>query len=205
MFIIAGNNGIIKIDSRASEINPFQKIIRTEPEYIKCPNLIDSTLSLKKCTICKKKMIMGDWEDFLPLFKVNGSDESIVITNILGEENSVSFCKNCGVFHIPMKEIEFYTGNEKQIKKKISDKALASIVYYKSMKVGGIISGSLTSISVIIYLLYRYFFGPHAQDSPLILIPFIGLFSFLVGMPLGALIGAFIGRARNENEGRPPF
>jgi hypothetical protein len=204
-FLIAGGIGVVEIVAEEGEIDPRKLFVRVNPDQVSCPDLPSRVLSRRRCRQCKERLIPGNWDDFLPSLIIDNSDKSIVTSNISEEEDSVMFCRHCGLFHTPGKEYDIYKGDEKQIKRQVSDKALASIVYHKSIKIGACITGGLTSLIFMAHFIIDFFSNDSQNYFVLLGTIVLSLYSFLVGAPFGALVGAFVGRARNEANGRPPY
>lgn len=207
LFFFDNEKGIVEFNTRESQIDIANKIIKFNKEDLQITFPSDPYYCGLKCPECNKKTLVGHWKSYLPLFEDKNAKQVVVISDILTKDlSNVNFCPDCGIFINPQKEFELMQGGKKEAIEKVNDKMLASITYTKYIKNGAIVGGLVFMVSILGLFLYRILMHKIGSDVPLLFVlPLSAFGSFLLGTPFGALLGAILGRKVNEAHKRPPF
>lgn len=207
-FHVLGSNIIINFSGKKSKINLKKNIIDVENLSYTLPNAINNknTPTTKFCKQCKSPFIEGYWDGFLPLFLLDASKRSILVSELNDTHNDVVyFCPKCNYISHPNKLFEIFDGDATVVEKKVKDQMLASKIYNSSLKKGAITGGLMVSSCFLIKFIINIFSMGFPSIYRLLYEIFIISFSFLIGLPFGALAGVLFGRIKNASKDLPPY
>lgn len=144
----------------------------------------------KICFNCGRKLKIGYWSGFLPLFKKAG-ENSVLILNLIGKGNKieVQFCPDCLIFintHSEYEEIANVNSDE-DVKRYYASKMEHNILFRRYVTKGASILGLMSLIaSLMVFLLKPSEYEPLEKAT---ILAIIGVINMSIGMIVGSLIG----------------